>query len=573
MKKFIRFLVPLLMGLLIIASIGWYLFSYDRDFTRDTLLNQARFHDLHGNSRMSSWFYDMAYNFSGQDENVAIELAGQYKADGNYTKAEYTLSHAINDDASPELYIALCKTYVEQDKLLDAVNMLTNIGDPEIRTQLDALRPAPPTADYAPGFYAQYISVGLSSQGGTLYCTTDGSYPSIQNAPYSEPITLGSGETTIYAISVADNGLVSPLTIMGYTVGGVIEPAVFVDPAMELAVRTHLGVDQDYVLYTNDLWAINEFTVPENATSLEDLRLLPYLLTLNIQGMKLDNLDPIAGLARLEKLDLTGSRFSPDSLSVLGYVSTLKDLTLADCGLSTIASLSNVVTLTRLDLSKNTVRDLSALSGMTYLKELNLSNNVVVSLEALMPLMNLEKLNVSSNFALASLEPLSACLKLSWLDASSNALTDVKGLEHLPLLSYLSVEYNKITDIAPLAACRELVELSVSNNQITDLSPLSSMAKLDILDFSYNTVEALPQWAEGCTLRVIDGSYNALTNIDNLAGLEQISYIYMDYNKELESIAALAECYRLVQVNVYGTKVKEVAELVEHDIIVNYDPT
>ena len=140
MKKFFRFIVSLVLGLLVLASIGWYLFSYDRDFTRDTLLSQARFHDEHGNSRMSSWFYDLAYNFSGQDEHVAIELAEQYKADGNFTKAEYTLSNAINDDASPDLYIALCKTYVEQDKLLDAVSLLANIADPEMRAQLDAMR-------------------------------------------------------------------------------------------------------------------------------------------------------------------------------------------------------------------------------------------------------------------------------------------------------------------------------------------------------------------------------------------------------------------------------------------------
>lgn len=30
MKKFIRVLVPLLLAVLIIASIGWYLFTYDR---------------------------------------------------------------------------------------------------------------------------------------------------------------------------------------------------------------------------------------------------------------------------------------------------------------------------------------------------------------------------------------------------------------------------------------------------------------------------------------------------------------------------------------------------------------
>ena len=70
MKKAAKFLIPLILGLLIIASIFWYLFIYDRAFTRDTLLNQARYQDINGNSRLSSWFYDAAYNFSGHDENI-----------------------------------------------------------------------------------------------------------------------------------------------------------------------------------------------------------------------------------------------------------------------------------------------------------------------------------------------------------------------------------------------------------------------------------------------------------------------------------------------------------------------
>ena len=146
--------VPLLLAVLIIASIGWYLFTYDRGFTRDFLLTQARYNDLHGNSRLSSWFYDLAYNFSNHDENVAIELANLYKADDNYTKAEYTLTNAINSEPSAELFTALCKTYVEQDKLLDAVSLLDKITNPDIKAKIEAQRPDAPISNYEPGYSA-----------------------------------------------------------------------------------------------------------------------------------------------------------------------------------------------------------------------------------------------------------------------------------------------------------------------------------------------------------------------------------------------------------------------------------
>ena len=122
MGKFLRFLVPVLLALLVVASIFWYLLDYDRAFTRDILLQEARVNDARGNSALSAWFYKMAYAHSGNDEDVALELAEQYRSDGNFTKAEVSLSRAISATPSATLYTALCKTYVEQDKLMDAVD-------------------------------------------------------------------------------------------------------------------------------------------------------------------------------------------------------------------------------------------------------------------------------------------------------------------------------------------------------------------------------------------------------------------------------------------------------------------
>ena len=571
MNKLTRFLVPLLLAVVIIASCGWYLFVYDRDFTRDMLLQQARNNDIAGNASLSSWFYNLAYVHSGQDQNVAIELANQYIADGNYTKAEYTLTNAIHDAPTVELYVALCKTYVEQDKLLDAVTMLDNIQNPEIKAQLEQMRPSVPTADHEPGFYSQYIDVALSSSAGTLYYSAEGEYPSTADAPYSKPYTLPGGETLIYAISVDENGLVSPLSILGYTVGGVIEPAIFMDAAIEASVRELLGAEEGDILFTNELWDITEFTVPEGVASYEDLKLMPYLKKLTIQNQTLDSLSHLSTLAKLETLDLTGCRFPAEDLAVLADLPSLTNLTVASCSLSTIADLADSKSLICVDLSSNTIRNLEALSTIPTLKEIYLQHNAVVSVEQISTLRNLEKLDVSYN-SLESLAPIIGCIKLSWLNADGNQLADLEGVSSLNLLTHLSVDYNKLTDISSLAYCTELVNLSVANNEISDISALGSLLNLDILDFSYNTVTALPEWQDGCMLRTIDGSYNKLESIDNLNTLDNISYVYMDYNA-LTSVDALANCYKLVQVNVFGNEIKDVSALTDHDIIVNYDPT
>ncbi len=572
MKKLIHFLVPLLMIVLVIASIGWYLFVYDRAFTRDLLLQQARDNDLKGNTSLSSWFYNLAYGFSGQDENVAIELANQYKASGNYTKAEVTLSKAIRDGATKELYIALCKTYVEQDKILDAVSMLANIPNASIKAELEAMRPAAPQADYPSGYYSQYISVTLSSsEGTTLYYTTDGDYPSIADEPYSAPIELPLGESQVYAVSVADNGLVSPVTILGYTIGGVIEPVIFMDASMEQAIRAALGYDQSHILYTNDLWQITELEVPSDAMTLEDLIYLTYLENLTVNGRNMSNLQDFAGLNHLKKLDLSGCHFPADSLKTIASLPHLKELNLSNCSLSTLSGLENAESLENLDISNNTIRNLEPLSNMSALSELYLQHNAVTNLTVVGGLSELTVLDVSYN-ALTSIAPLTGNVRLTKLNAANNQIGDVSAAASLPMLAELNLDYNGLTDISGLSGCASLKTLTVSNNQLSGIEALSGMSTLERLDFSYNSVSSLPDFGANSAMQVIDGSYNALESIDSIAKMADISYVYMDYNK-LTSVDALADCFHLVQVNVYGNEIPDVTALTEHDILVNYDPT
>lgn len=570
MKRILKGFVPFLMILGILGSIAWYLLVYDREFTRDILISQARGLDANGHTGYAARLYDLAYDYTGKDDDVAIELANQYKADGNYTKAEFTLTNAIADGGTVDLYIALCKTFVEQDKLLDAVNMLNSIADPDIKAQIDQLRPAAPASDPAPGYYTEYIGVTLISDSSKIYFTTDGLYPSTANPVYQDPIVLEGGETTIYAIAVDSRGLVSPLTILGYTVGGVIEEATFTDPAMELALRGLLGVAEGEPLMTDRLWNVTELTLPEDVKVLDDLRLLPYLQKLTISQKRLDSLGPISYLSELEELNLTGCRFPIQDLRLLAALPKLQRLTLSNCGLSTIADLAGARYLTYLDLSSNTLRNLEPLSG-TALVELHLQHNAVTDLSVIGSLAQLEKLDVSFN-SISNLLPLTTCPKLSWLNAGHNQVADVNGIENFPVLSHLELDNNQLRDVTALGKCAGLTELNVANNQIKDISNFSNLTGLVKLNISYNEIEKLPTWPAGSALSVLEGSYNRIKSVSPLKNLEELTYVYLDYNK-LTSVDPIAECYRLVMVNVYGNEIDDVSNLTKHNIIVNYDPT
>ena len=65
----------------------------------------------------------------------------------------------------------------------------------------------------------------------------------------------------------------------------------------------------------------------------------------------------------------------------------------------------------------------------------------------------------------------------------------------------------------------------------------------------------------------------AVKSLDELAGLKYLNNIFMDYNKSITSVNKLASCPNLIQVNVYGTKVKDVSELEKQSILVKYNPT
>lgn len=578
MKKFFKIFIPIILVLAILACIGWYLFIYDRDFTRDVLLYGARFFDEQGNHSISSWFYDKAYEQADNNDAVAIELAEQHKADGNFTKAEYTLTRAISDGGSTELYVALCKTYAEQDKILDVVKLLDAVlaedssVDPVVKQELQALRPAAPESSPAAGFYSQYIDATITAESGTLLVNANAEYPSIYDTPYSEPIELEDGENTLYAVAVADNGLVSPLSVFSYTIGGVIKEVTFADSAMEKAIREHLAVDEETVLYTNDLWDLTYFTVPSEAKDLSDLSNLIFVEDLAIDSVPAGQLSYLSALVNVTSLQIRNTAISTDELKLIGSLPKLKRLTLSGCGLTTASGLETATSITYLDLSQNTIRDLTPLQSMSGLQEVYLQHNAVNDLTVLGDLKSLAKVDVSYNL-LTSLTPIFNSSTLNELGASNNSLTSVAGIDKLTALESLNVAGNTLGDVSPIASCTSLKELDISSNLLSDISSLNALNKLESLVFSRNTVSELPEFAKDCALITIDGSHNQIQSLSALEGLENLNNVFMDYNEELSSISPLTSCHRLVQVKVYGTKVENVSALLEMDVVVEFDPT
>ena len=571
MNKALKVIIPLLLIIAVICSLAWYFLVYDRDFTKDLLLWSARTLEQEGKHELAAWVYNITYEQASYEDDIAIELANQYKTIGNYTKAEYTISEAIASKPTTDLYMALSNLYVQQDKLLDAVALLDNLTNAEIKAELELMRPSAPVLTPEPGFYSQYVTVESHAEDATLFVNVNGEFPTTEKDLYTGPITLPQGETVIYALAVSDNGLVSPLTVSGYTIGGVIEKVSFSDPAMEAALREAIGADADDVIFTNALWDVKSFTVPVEAATYSDLAYLPYLESLYIPEAVKGELVNLKSLSYLTELRVEQGSLNEEELTAIGQLTGLKQLTLSSCGISTIASLDHMNQLVYLDLSNNTIRNLKVIDDMQELEELYLNNNVVTDLSSLASLTKLRILDVSYN-SLKSVDPIHTVTGLTYLNIAHNEVSSIQNLATLTALVELDASYNGLADVSAIGSCVAIEVLNISNNSITDISGLNTLENINNFDFSYNQVKELPQFSKNCTLAYIDGSYNQIENLKALSSLQNLNVVLMDYNEKLASLEPLDSCPRLVKVNAYGTKVSDVRFLTDKSIIVNYNP-
>lgn len=544
MKKAARIIIPIVLALIILLGTVWYLFIYDKDFTRDIFLHAARFFQSRGNYEIAAWCYDSAYKQSDDNDAVAIELSRQHANAGNYLQAEKAIVSAIEDSPSAVLYVALSNLYLEQNKVLDAVDLMDDLCGKnstislDIRNELISMRPAAPKAVPIPNAEDNtlYASVEFSAATGTLYINKAGTYPSFDNPAHrfssgKKNVLLDEGMNNIYAVAISDDGIVSPLTIYEYELNSNhrrLTEATFTDSAMETALRNALNLDAETVIMTNQLWEIKEFTVPNGVNRLDDLYHLIGLEKLTIKSAPADQLSYLEDMEDLIDLTISETPLSQEDLSMIGSLPNLERLTLQKCGLTTLNGIENATKLTYLDLSGNAVVNITPVTSLTNITELYLNEN---------------------------------------------SLQSLSGISGLSRLSVLNVSNNVIASVSDLVGCTSLRELNISSNNLSSLDEITQLHSLAKLNFSNNSVTSLPDWDKTCGLITIDGSYNNITSLEPLAGLENLNNVFMDYNQNLESVTCLKDCYRLIQVNVYGTKVRDVRVLTDMSVIVKYDPT
>lgn len=552
MKYILKIFLIVLLVVAIIGAACWFFLVQRPDLTMSVFAHWGDyFYDVGRYNRAVS-LYETACKLSPDNANLPVRLAQAYINSGNYTKAEYTLVSAItNNPESVQLYVALSKTYIEQDKILDAEQMLDRITSADVKAQIDALRPNAPVLSPESGYYSEYIDVSVTATGGTAYLAVNQDYPSIETDAYEAPVTLEAGDSKVVVVTVAENGLVSDAVYGGYTIGSVVEEVKLSDSALDSYVRELLGKTASDTIMSDELWEIEELTLPEGVQDISDLTRFAGLKTLTIQNATGLDLSVLPQLTTLQSLDLSGTTLPTSTLDAIGTLPELKKLVLQSCAVTAINPLVGLSNLEYLDLTNNSVTDLTAITALEHLKDLYLTNNPVKSITYLNSCLELERLHIE-NCGVSRLSSLAGNTSLQELYASNN----------------------EISDISVLCDCVSLSVLDISDNQVKDVSVIANLPELTYFLASHNQIESLPAFdTANCKLVRINVNNNQLTDLSPLKGLPALNYIFADYN-QISDISGLEDCPLLTQLNLFDNPVNEaqVKALQEIGRIVNYTP-
>lgn len=160
-------------------------------------------------------------------------LAKVYTLQGELEKAEQVFLDAIAKQTDNiELYEAAILFYLDTDQETKVMELLDKCNDREVLSKLEKyVSDGPKFSLDEKQIYDEVQALELTSDGETIYYTTDGTDPTVSSTKYSAPIKLEEGETEVRAISVNAEGVPSLVVKKVFTVEFPIEDAPSVTPS------------------------------------------------------------------------------------------------------------------------------------------------------------------------------------------------------------------------------------------------------------------------------------------------------------------------------------------------------
>ena len=159
------------------------------------------------------------------------------------------------------------------------------------------------------------------------------------------------------------------------------------------------------------------------------------------------------------------------SLKGLEACKALASLELPENEIEDISPLAGLERLQLLDLSGNRIRNIGPVETLKALQYLNLENNQVEDLAPLAVLGNMRSLYLTEN-RIRDPRPVAKLTKLWSLYLGKNQIEDISSIKNLVGISNLDFRSNKVSDLSPLSGMNQLRMVFMQGNQIKDLEPI-----------------------------------------------------------------------------------------------------
>ncbi|MDL2273804.1 tetratricopeptide repeat protein [Oscillospiraceae bacterium OttesenSCG-928-G22] len=544
-----------MLALLLAGAVLLYFFSpekrAERHFEKAVALEESG--DISG----ATDEYEAALKLYPPYAECRTRAALCYYGMGNYTKAEYHLNRGIEyTPARSENYSLLSKLYVEQDKLLDAIALLDGITDPVANRALSSARPREPAFTPPGGTYTARLEVTVDAET-DVFVGRDDAFPTVET-PLDGSIPIERGETTIRAVAISAEGLVSPLATALYSIDRTVEEIAFADAGIERIARALLSRPEG-PLYSSDLWQISELgNVLEEETvvpvrSLADMAHFRGLRTLRLADTAVD-VSTMPSLPALEALSLVRCELRSENLDTFPELPGLISLDLSDNKIVSFAKLPSLPALRELDVSRNVLTDVAPLTGYTSLTTFRADENAISDVTPVMLLRRIETLSIREN-RISTVRPLGSVATLRTLDLGENQLTDLTPIAANCGLVTLDVSGNRISSLAPLAPLAELSELRCDRNELASLAGLEDKP-LTLLSAASNRIANLAPLANAALLEELTISNNRISSLTPLADAENLHILRVEQNR-VTSVAPLASLANLTELHASGNAIED----------------
>ena len=280
-------------------------------------------------------------------------------------------------------------------------------------------------------------------------------------------------------------------------------------------------------------------------TSIDGLKDLTALQTLNLSRTDVENIEPLRGLTALRTLILIETQVG--NLESVKSLTALQSLDLSRTHVESIEPLKGLPALRTVILSGLTVGNLEMLKGLTALQSLDLGYTNVGNLEMLKGLTGLQSLDLTGTHV-ENFEPLKGLTTLRTLILWGSNIENLEPLEGQTGLRSLNLRRTNVESLEPLKGLTGLRSLNLRETNVESLEPLQGLTGLQWLDLSVTKIENLEPLKDLTGLQVLDLSYGKIENLEplkSLSGLWSLSLVHTRVQnlEPLEDLPALRKLY------------------------------